>query len=115
MATDPIDGLDVRILRTCKQLYAEGKEILYSKTAGCRVGEPYISKCALASGCDKEAYVLHDKHQLDLSQFPDSVVKYMTKMRITLFAHHGRGYDRKSREAAVKWTRKAGRLVEAGP
>ena len=43
-ATNPIVTFDPEILRTCKQLCAEGSKILYRNAVNCRVGRPFYGE-----------------------------------------------------------------------
>ena len=93
-ACTPANGkLHPRILRTCKQLYLEGSEILYNNTINCRVGEPYLNT---DQDPQFEAFVLGSPltrrtgNNGIRNSLPPAVVHKISKVHVQLFAHQQR-------------------------
>ena len=81
----PLRYLDVAILRTSRQLYLEGKGILYNNTLGCYVGHPADP----ASRRFTFPFILHDNFKLrDESTHSVWEARYFSKANINMFCHH---------------------------
>ena len=76
--------LHVYILRTCKQLYLEGAQILYNNTINFRIGEPYEDPRRVLS-------VMGRPFRYTLINVPSAVKTKISRIHVQIFAHHQRG------------------------
>ena len=104
----PSQQLHPNILRTCKQMYTEAVDVLYSNTINCRIGLP---------GCSgnteeyptilSEKYIFHSNVTL-----PIAVTQKMCRLRIQLFAHHHWAERRPSAERIEEGLRKLAHVFQ---
>ena len=83
----PVNGmLHPQILETCKQLYLEGSEILYSNTINCRVSEPFYRPDYGRLG----NFILRQEYHAFAFKLPPAITQKISRVRVQLFAHHQR-------------------------
>ena len=80
-------SLHPQILSTCKQLYQDGLDILYSNTVNCRIGSPYLNP----EHRRPRVIILHPQYDGEISKLPAAIVQKMSKVHIQMFAHHQYG------------------------
>jgi hypothetical protein len=80
----PSQKLHPSILRTCKQMYTEAVDVLYSNTINCRIRLPRCS-----GNTEENLTILSEKYILGSNvTLPVAVTQKMCRLRIQLFAHH---------------------------
>ena len=108
----PTSGLCPQILRTCKILYAEGSEVLYSNTINCRINEPFFrpDEMPLSVVVLSPSYLPSTTNLL-----PKAVLEKISRIRVQLFAHHQRSKRHASLHEMRAGVQKLAVLVRKAP